>query len=191
MSGTAPVPISATTAANTKTNEFFTNITDHVNSLTAALSALGTAPTGTQVMAVNNVSLPSTAAGAAVSPKSLTGSITTTGTSVKASAGNLYGVFAINGAVKGLNINASMFSGTTALGAPNTFGLTAPTGNALGVNASLCRSHTFCPFRIFRIDLDEKFNQTTHSQYQPWQRGPWIGFNLDLGGQIDCRKIAT
>jgi hypothetical protein len=29
----------------------------------------------------------------------------------------------------------------------------------------------------FRIDHDEKFNQTTHLQYQPWQRGPWIGFN--------------
>jgi len=29
----------------------------------------------------------------------------------------------------------------------------------------------------FRIDHDEKFNQTTHLQYQPWQRGPWVGFN--------------
>jgi Carboxypeptidase regulatory-like domain/TonB-dependent Receptor Plug Domain len=29
----------------------------------------------------------------------------------------------------------------------------------------------------FRIDHDEKFNQTTHLQYQPWQRGPWFGFN--------------
>jgi hypothetical protein len=30
---------------------------------------------------------------------------------------------------------------------------------------------------VFRIDHDEKFNQTTHLQYQPWSRGPWIGFN--------------
>ena len=30
---------------------------------------------------------------------------------------------------------------------------------------------------VFRIDHDEKFNQTTHLQYQPWKRGPWIGFN--------------
>jgi hypothetical protein len=30
---------------------------------------------------------------------------------------------------------------------------------------------------VFRIDHDEKFNQTTHLQYQPWQRGPWLGFN--------------
>ncbi len=29
----------------------------------------------------------------------------------------------------------------------------------------------------FRIDHDEKFNQTTHLQYQPWRRGPWVGFN--------------
>jgi hypothetical protein len=30
----------------------------------------------------------------------------------------------------------------------------------------------------FRIDHDEKFNQTTHIQYQvPGKRGPWIGFN--------------
>ena len=33
------------------------------------------------------------------------------------------------------------------------------------------------PGGVFRIDHDEKFNQTTHVQYQPWQRGPWIGFN--------------
>jgi hypothetical protein len=32
-------------------------------------------------------------------------------------------------------------------------------------------------FQPFRIDHDQKFNQTTHLQYQPWQRGPWIGFN--------------
>ena len=30
---------------------------------------------------------------------------------------------------------------------------------------------------VFRIDHDEKFNQTTHVQYQPWKRGPWIGWN--------------
>ncbi|PYV94521.1 MAG: hypothetical protein DMG89_25020 [Acidobacteria bacterium] len=33
------------------------------------------------------------------------------------------------------------------------------------------------PEGVFRIDHDEKFNQTTHLQYQPWQSGPWIGFN--------------
>ena len=29
----------------------------------------------------------------------------------------------------------------------------------------------------FRIDHDEKFNTTAHMQYQPWKRGPWLGFN--------------
>lgn len=29
----------------------------------------------------------------------------------------------------------------------------------------------------FRIDHDEKFNQTSHLQYQPWKAGPWFGFN--------------
>jgi len=44
---------------------------------------------------------------------------------------------------------------------------------------------------VFRIDHDEKFNQTTHLQYQPWQRGPWVGFNwrYDSGlvaGAVPC-----
>jgi hypothetical protein len=29
----------------------------------------------------------------------------------------------------------------------------------------------------FRIDHDEKFNQTAHFQYQPWKSGPWVGLN--------------
>jgi hypothetical protein len=44
---------------------------------------------------------------------------------------------------------------------------------------------------VFRIDHDETFNQTTHLQYQPWARGPWIGFNwrYDSGlvaGPVPC-----
>ncbi|HUC28732.1 MAG TPA: TonB-dependent receptor [Candidatus Acidoferrum sp.] len=43
----------------------------------------------------------------------------------------------------------------------------------------------------FRIDHDEKFNLTTHIQYQPWKTGPWLGFNwrYDSGlvaGQTPC-----
>jgi Carboxypeptidase regulatory-like domain/TonB-dependent Receptor Plug Domain len=43
----------------------------------------------------------------------------------------------------------------------------------------------------FRIDHDEKFNLTTHLQYQPWKSGPWFGFNwrYDSGlvaGQTPC-----
>jgi hypothetical protein len=33
------------------------------------------------------------------------------------------------------------------------------------------------PGAPFRIDHDERFNETTHLQYQPWKRGPWVGFN--------------
>jgi hypothetical protein len=33
------------------------------------------------------------------------------------------------------------------------------------------------PPGVFRIDHDEIFGQTTHAQYQPWKRGPWLGFN--------------
>jgi hypothetical protein len=32
------------------------------------------------------------------------------------------------------------------------------------------------PIGVFRIDHDEKFNQTTHVQYQI-KKGPWVGFN--------------
>jgi hypothetical protein len=43
----------------------------------------------------------------------------------------------------------------------------------------------------FRIDHDEKFNQTTHLQYQPWKNGPWVGMNwrYDSGlvaGAVPC-----
>jgi Carboxypeptidase regulatory-like domain/TonB-dependent Receptor Plug Domain len=44
---------------------------------------------------------------------------------------------------------------------------------------------------VFRIDHDETFNSTTHIQYQPWARGPWLGFNwrYDSGlvaGPVPC-----
>jgi Carboxypeptidase regulatory-like domain/TonB-dependent Receptor Plug Domain len=52
------------------------------------------------------------------------------------------------------------------------------------------------PSGVFRIDHDEKFNQTTHMQYQPWQRGPWLGFNwrYDSGlvaGATPCYGISA
>jgi Carboxypeptidase regulatory-like domain/TonB-dependent Receptor Plug Domain len=48
----------------------------------------------------------------------------------------------------------------------------------------------------FRIDHDETFNQTTHLQYQPWKRGPWLGFNwrYDSGlvaGAAPCYGIGV
>jgi Carboxypeptidase regulatory-like domain/TonB-dependent Receptor Plug Domain len=45
---------------------------------------------------------------------------------------------------------------------------------------------------VFRIDHDQRFNQTTHIQYQlPWKRAPWVGFNwrYDSGlvaGPVPC-----
>jgi hypothetical protein len=44
---------------------------------------------------------------------------------------------------------------------------------------------------VFRIDHDETFNQTTHLQYQPWKRAPFVGFNwrYDSGlvaGPLPC-----
>ncbi len=50
------------------------------------------------------------------------------------------------------------------------------------------------PSGVFRIDHDEKFNETTHLQYQPWKRGPWLGFNwrYDSGlvaGAVPCYGI--
>jgi Carboxypeptidase regulatory-like domain len=47
---------------------------------------------------------------------------------------------------------------------------------------------TFTPFRI---DHDERFNQTTHLQYQPKKLGPWFGFSwrYDSGlvaGAVPC-----
>src|SRR5256884_4796931 len=47
------------------------------------------------------------------------------------------------------------------------------------------------PAGVFRIDHDEKFNQTTHLQYQIGKRGPWLGFNwrYDNGlvsGSVPC-----
>jgi hypothetical protein len=49
----------------------------------------------------------------------------------------------------------------------------------------------FPSFNVFRIDHDELYNETTHIQYQPWKRGPWVGFNwrYDSGlvsGAVPC-----
>jgi hypothetical protein len=47
----------------------------------------------------------------------------------------------------------------------------------------------------FRIDHDERFNQTTHLQYQvPGRRSPWVGFNwrFDSGltaGSVPCYNV--
>jgi hypothetical protein len=86
---------------------------------------------------------------------------------------------------------------------PNTHGFTAyvvmssvaarffePQVSGIGATpASACPTATGC--EVFRIDHDEHFNETTHLQYQPFKRGPWVGFNwrYDSGlvaGPIPC-----
>jgi hypothetical protein len=52
------------------------------------------------------------------------------------------------------------------------------------------------PPGVFRIDHDEIFNQTTHIQYQPFKRGPWLGFNwrYDSGlvsGAVPCQAATA
>ncbi len=44
---------------------------------------------------------------------------------------------------------------------------------------------------VFRIDHDERFNQTTHLQYQPWKNGPWFSFNwrYDSGLVAGCDAL--
>jgi hypothetical protein len=46
---------------------------------------------------------------------------------------------------------------------------------------------------VFRIDHDQKFQQTTHVQYQMGKRGPWIGFNwrFDSGLVAGAVPFAT
>ena len=46
----------------------------------------------------------------------------------------------------------------------------------------------------FRIDHDEKFNQSTHLQYQPWKNGPWFAFSWrydsgQVAGSAPCYGV--
>jgi Carboxypeptidase regulatory-like domain len=49
------------------------------------------------------------------------------------------------------------------------------------------------PAGVFRIDHDEKFNQTTHVQYQIGKNGPWVGLNwrYDSGMVAGAVPFAT
>jgi Carboxypeptidase regulatory-like domain/TonB-dependent Receptor Plug Domain len=52
------------------------------------------------------------------------------------------------------------------------------------------------PTGVFRIDHDQKFQQTTHVQYQPRPDWPWIGFNwrYDNGlvaGPVPCFNLSS
>jgi hypothetical protein len=118
VSGTVSVPISANTLPQTATNPIFSTITDGTKSIVSAISALGTAPIGTDVMAVNSVNLPSVAAGAALSAKFINNS--GAAVSIKASAGNLYGFSLTNSTaspafVEFFNTASAPTLGTTAV----------------------------------------------------------------------------
>ena len=79
-----------------------------------------------------------------------------------------------NSKIPGYAIRASVpnFHGLTALVVMSSVAARyfPPQAGGLGVTVGQSGS-------VFRIDHDEKFNQTTHLQYQPWKRGPWVGFN--------------
>jgi len=79
-----------------------------------------------------------------------------------------------NSKIPGFLVRASMpnFHGFTALVVMSSVAARyfPPQVGGLGVTVGQGGS-------VFRIDHDEKFNQTTHLQYQPWKRGPWLGFN--------------
>jgi hypothetical protein len=79
-----------------------------------------------------------------------------------------------NSKIPGYAIRASVpnFHGFTALVVMSSVAARffPPQAGGLGVTVGQSGS-------VFRIDHDEKFNQTTHLQYQPWRTGPWLGFN--------------
>jgi Carboxypeptidase regulatory-like domain/TonB-dependent Receptor Plug Domain len=79
-----------------------------------------------------------------------------------------------NSKIPGFLVRASMpnFHGFTALVVMSSVAARyfPPQVGGLGVTVGQGGS-------VFRIDHDEKFNQTTHLQYQPWKSGPWVGFN--------------
>lgn len=91
--------------------------------VTAAVSALGTAPTGTSVEAVNNVALPNASAGAACTL--FQNSAVTTAVVVKASAGNIYG-FMVNGGTSGNFLQFINAASAPTLGTAAVFSVQIP-----------------------------------------------------------------
>ena len=92
--------------------------TDGTNAITAAISALGTAPTGTFVETVNAVVLPSTLAGTTLSSSFI--NATGAAVNLKATPGNLYGFSLTNGTaavafIEFFNAATTPVLGTTAV----------------------------------------------------------------------------
>jgi len=76
----------------------------------------------------------------------------------------------------------SKISGPSArISMPNFHGFSAFTvlghASARFFNPQVGGLGSSAPNGVFRIDHDQKFQQTTHVQYQMGKRGPWLGFN--------------
>jgi hypothetical protein len=92
--------------------------------------------------------------------------------------------------------NSKIYGPVANIRMPNFHGLSA------FLNVSSINARFFCPQAggvdlgvgncpVFRIDHDEKFNQTTHILYQPRQNWPFIGFNWrydsgQVAGAVPC-----
>jgi hypothetical protein len=76
--------------------------------------------------------------------------------------------------IPGFAIRGSMpnFHGLTALVVMSSVAARFFTPQLAGAGAN-----PVAPEGVFRIDHDEHFNETTHIQYQPWKKLPWVGFN--------------
>src|ERR1700678_3028341 len=76
--------------------------------------------------------------------------------------------------IPGFAIRGSMpnFHGLTALVVMSSVAARFFTPQLAGAGANPVASEG-----VFRIDHDEHFNETTHIQYQPWKKLPWVGFN--------------
>jgi hypothetical protein len=112
------------------TKGLFTVLTDNTTAVAAAVSALGTAPTGTAVMAVNAVHLPSSVAGAALSL--FQNSAVTTAVVAKASTGNLYGCL-VNGGTSGNFLQFINASATPTLGTAAVFSIQIPASGIISI----------------------------------------------------------
>jgi hypothetical protein len=122
-------------ATNSATNGEFARLTDNTTAITAAISALGTAPTGTSVQGVNSVALPNASAGAACTL--FQNSAVTTAVVVKAGAGNIYG-FMVNGGTSGNFLQFINASSAPTLGTAAVFSVQIPsTGIIFAPPASL------------------------------------------------------
>jgi hypothetical protein len=138
--------VSVLGATHSKTNPLFGNISDGTNSLTADISAYGTAPTGTEALGVNafitNTVPVSYGSGTfTVSPTAITTSgiaianasesSLTAAVVVKASAGNLFGFQITNGSASVCYVEFINASSAPSLGTNAVFSFAVPASGTL------------------------------------------------------------